>query len=158
MARLFLVLGSSRNRFWSVLTDSVRFAYYLLLVLIKSNTFSPRHLQPAATPVFYEYHWWSNNRPTVFRRVSKKPCRNSKSPGNPPGPRWEIPVEPTTHSAESLTQKPTSPNHRLPLTAFEPTTAAQPSLREPLFMPLKRPCRRAREQRRGRVGSRPSDL
>jgi hypothetical protein len=30
----------------------------------------------------------------------------------------------------------TSPKHRLPLTAFEPTTAAQPSLREPLFMPL----------------------
>jgi hypothetical protein len=45
--------------------------------------------------------------------------------------------------SQSLTQKPTSPDHRLPLTAFEPTTAAQSSLREPLFMPLNRPSHSA---------------
>jgi hypothetical protein len=41
-------------------------------------------------------------------------------------------------SPENLTQKPTSPNHqhRRPPSAFDPTTAAQPSRREPLFLPL----------------------
>ncbi len=45
---------------------------------------------------------------------------------------------------KNLTQKPTSPTHqhRLPPSAFDPTTAAQPSRREPLFMPLSSRCLR----------------
>jgi hypothetical protein len=49
---------------------------------------------------------------------------------------------------KNLAQSPTSPTHqhrhRRPPSAFDPTTAAQPSRREPLFMPHLRPWRSRR--------------
>jgi hypothetical protein len=85
MARMFQMSGWSRIALQPVLADNVRFPYYLLLVLIKSNTFLvPDNPQPEATPVFDKHHWWSNNRPTVFRESAKNRAEAQK-PGKYPG-------------------------------------------------------------------------
>src|ERR1700730_18661670 len=99
MARMFLVLGSSINRFSVYFGGSVRFTYYLLLVLRKSNTFLvpgtiSQQQRPSSTNI-------TGGRTTVRQYLGnqQKTVQKLKSPENP-GPYWEIAVEPTTHSAE----------------------------------------------------------
>ena len=83
-------------------------------------------------------------------RLWLRRCHRRQHPHTGVSVRLEPLAFPYQHEPppKNLAQSPTSPTHqhrhRQPPSAFDPTTAAQPSRREPLFMPLKRPCRRDR--------------
>ena len=80
----------SRIALQPVLTDFVRFAYYLLLVLIKSNNFLvPRHIsqqqRPSSTSI-------TGGRTTVRQYLGnqRKTAQKTQKPRKIPGPYWEI--------------------------------------------------------------------
>jgi hypothetical protein len=76
MARLFRVPIGQEKNFGPVLAGVCSISLLLIIGIKKiEHSSRDRTLPPAATPVTNPTRWL-NNRPTVFRELGEKPCRN----------------------------------------------------------------------------------